>query len=149
RRRVPAARPGRSGARHLPPGAGPRPGDPDARQARGEAAHPRGQGPVKGVLAALLVAAAACSSTPSKSECDGIVEHLIDVFTAGKLADDDAAKPKEYAGLVEKWRSVLKDGGDATRESLMNICTSQLSSSSTGCVMAARSETDLARCFSP
>jgi hypothetical protein len=98
-------------------------------------------------LAALALALAGCSSSPSKTECETLVDHMVEVFTAGKLADGDPAPPKEYVQAVEKWRQLLKDDKDATHESLVSVCTSQMSSGASACVLAARSETDLARCF--
>jgi len=100
------------------------------------------------LLATLVpIAIPACSGSPSKTECDSIVNHLVDVFTAGKLAEGEGKAPKEYVQTVEKWRQLLKDDKDATHESLLQVCMSQMSSSVTGCVMAASTEAALARCF--
>ncbi len=102
------------------------------------------------VLVAACLLGIGCSSSPSKAECDRIVEHLIDVFTAGKMAEGDGkGAPKEYVAAVNKWRQLLKDDKDPTHEALFQICTSQISSSATGCILQAGTEVELARCFAP
>ena len=97
----------------------------------------------------LALCLCACSGNPSKSECDRLVEHMIDVFTAGRLADESAKVPKDYAAAVETWRRMLKDDKDATHDALMQVCTTQMSSGAGDCILAAKSERDLAVCFSP
>lgn len=92
-----------------------------------------------------VVGAAGCSSNPSRSECNAIVEHLIDVFTAGKLEEPN--RPKDYGAYVETWRRMLKDDKDATHESLMQICTTQIASGASACILGAKSERDLATCL--
>ena len=94
-----------------------------------------------------MLAALGCSSSPSKTECETLVNHMIDVFTAGKSGDAEPAPPKDYVQALEKWRKLLKDDKDATHESLISVCTSQMSSGVTSCVLAAGTEVDLARCF--
>jgi hypothetical protein len=88
---------------------------------------------------------AACSSTPSKSECEGIVENLVNVFTAGKMGDDDSKVSKEYATMVENWRRILKDEGDATHQLLMQVCQTQIQSRS--CLLAVKNERELVACL--
>src|SRR5262249_41329918 len=144
----------RSRARRLSPGAGP-PSDRSRPQAH-RRSRPDPGGPGAGhqammrqiVRAAIvLTACAACSGSPSRADCDAIVNHLVDGFTAGKLAEGEGKAPKEYLQAVEKWRQLLKDDKDATHESLLQVCMGQMSSSVTGCVMAASTEAALARCF--
>ena len=98
-------------------------------------------------LAALLavLVGAACSSHPSKSECDGIVENLVNVFTAGKMGEDDSKLPKDYGTLVEGWRRLLKDEGDATHQLLMQVCQTQMESRS--CLLAVKNERELVACL--
>ncbi len=92
-----------------------------------------------------LVLLAACSSSPSKSECDGIVENLINVFTAGKMGEDDSKVPKDYGQIVETWRRLLKDEGDQTHQLLMQVCQTQMTSRS--CLLAVKNERELAACL--
>jgi len=94
-----------------------------------------------------LACLVACSSSPSKTECGPIVDHLIEVFTAGKMGEEETRVPKDYPALVESWRRVLRDDKDATHELLVQICTTQMSSGATSCVMAAKNERQLAACF--
>ena len=102
---------------------------------------------MRSLFAALCLCA--CSGNPSKSECDRLVEHLVDVFTAGRLADESAKVPKDYTAAVETWRRMLKDDKDATHDTLMQMCTTQMSGSAGDCILAARSERELSVCFTP
>ncbi len=100
---------------------------------------------VNGFGAVLLLSA--CSGNPSKSECRQLVEHMVDIFTAGRLAGD-AKVPKDYTTAVETWRRMLKDESDPTHEALMQMCTTQMSSGAADCIRAAKNERELAACFS-
>ena len=42
---------------------------------------------------------------------------------------------------------MLKDDKDATHESLMQICTTQIASGASACILGAKSERDLATCL--
>jgi hypothetical protein len=99
------------------------------------------------IPALALCVLSACSSHPSKSDCDAMVEHMVDLFTAGKLADENAKLPKDYATIVENWRKILKDEKDPTHETLLSVCTSQMAASAKSCVLAAHNESELAACF--
>jgi hypothetical protein len=98
-------------------------------------------------LVALAAVLGACSSSPSRPECNQIVDRMVDIFTAGRLVEADGKLPKEYAPAIEKWRQLLKDDRDPTHESMLQICAGQMSSGAAPCVLQARSETELARCF--
>ena len=100
---------------------------------------------MKPAAALLVILGAACSSSPSKSECDGIVENLINVFTAGKMGEDDAKVPKDYGQIVETWRRLLKDEGDQTHQLLMQVCQTQMTSRS--CLLAVKNERELVACL--
>lgn len=95
--------------------------------------------------AAALLLLAACSSTPSKGECDGIVENLVNVFTAGKMGEDDSKVPKDYGPIVETWRRLLKDDGDQTHQLLMQVCQTQMTGRS--CLLAVKNERELVACL--
>jgi hypothetical protein len=98
------------------------------------------------IVRAIFLVTAGCSSSPSRTECEPIVNHMVDLFTQGKLGDEPKP-PKEYTQAVDKWRQLLKDATDATHETMLSVCTSQMSSSASSCVLAAHSELELARCF--
>src|SRR5262249_45509092 len=115
-----------------------------ALAARGAGAHARGAGPVKSAAAALLLLAA-CSSTPSKSECDGIVENLVNVFTAGKMGEDDSRVPKDCGPTVEPWRRLLTGEADQTPQVLIQLCQTQMSSRA--CLLAVKNERELVACL--
>jgi hypothetical protein len=104
-----------------------------------------GLGVVGVALAGIVVGTTGCSSSPSRSECGPIVDHLVDVFTAGKL--EEPSRPKDYGTFVEAWRRMLKDDKDATHDALMQVCTTQMSSGATSCILAAKTERDLATCL--
>jgi hypothetical protein len=100
---------------------------------------------VKIALAALLLAA--CSSHPSRGDCEKIADHMIDIFTT-PAGGDDTKVPKEVAQAVDVWRKNLKEKeNDPTRAVLLEVCGKEMGSGATSCILAAHDEVALAKCF--
>jgi len=90
----------------------------------------------------LLLALAGCSGNLSASECDGVVDHMIEIFTAPTV--ESPSKDQQKAS--EDWRAKLK-GDNATKEHLMKMCRSTMTSAHASCVDKANDEKSLAECF--
>ncbi len=152
RRGLSPARRGDPRARHLA-------ASPDARSRRRHArppgsdrAHPGSEKDAMIRLALLTlvtvtaVAGAACGGHPGRSDCEAIADKMIDIFTAPQVASDKV--PAEVTASTNEWRKILKaKEKDPTRATLIDVCSTQMSSGAGSCVLEATDERSLAKCF--
>jgi hypothetical protein len=90
----------------------------------------------------LLLLLIGCSGNLSTSECNGVVDHMIGIFTAPATGSPS----KEQQKASDDWREKLK-GDNATKQHLMGMCKQTMSSSHASCVAKASDEKSLAECF--
>ena len=90
----------------------------------------------------LLLLVVGCSGNLSTSECNGVVDRMIAIFTAPATASPS----KEQQKASDDWREKLK-GDNATKQHLMETCKKTMSSSHASCVEKASDEKSLAECF--
>jgi hypothetical protein len=95
---------------------------------------------VKRLAAFAVLLAAACGSNATPDECKGAVDRMLDILAAPKSAD------KESASASEAWKKALKNK-DPSRQVLLDMCTRQMKAAHVECVLAAKDEQDLAKCF--
>ena len=90
----------------------------------------------------LLLLVVGCSGNLSTSECNGVVDRMIAIFTAPATGSPS----KEQQKASDDWREKLK-GDNATKQHLMETCKKTMSSSHASCVEKASDEKSLAECF--
>jgi hypothetical protein len=94
-----------------------------------------------------LAALVACGSHPSQGDCERIAEHMIQIFTAPRVADDGKVA-KEVQSATDLWRkNLLEKDRDPTRTTLIEVCRTDFGRGATGCILDAQDEAALARCF--
>jgi hypothetical protein len=93
----------------------------------------------------LVLLCAACSGRPSESECGRAVDHMIDIMTAPPVGEGGAA-PAEEQKASEAWARSFKDK-DPTRAAMIETCRTRMTSGHVSCILAARDDVSLARCF--
>jgi hypothetical protein len=90
----------------------------------------------------LLLLVVGCSGNLSTSECNGVIDRMIAIFTAPATPSPS----KEQQKASDDWREKLK-GDNATKQHMMETCKQTMSSSHASCVEKASDEKSLAECF--
>ncbi|HVV82055.1 MAG TPA: hypothetical protein VHE35_03205, partial [Kofleriaceae bacterium] len=95
------------------------------------------------LVAGTALAFAACSKTPSKSQCDQLLTHLIDI----EAGDSGAGKvPDEMKAEVDKQKKAIREY--AIGQKFMDTCTHKTPRKVVECGIAAKTSDDVAKCDS-
>lgn len=94
------------------------------------------------LLASFLLAAAACSDAPSKSDCEKLLDHLIEIeIKAGGGDGELSAEAK--ADLEKQKKGVIEF---ASGQKFLETCTEKMTKKSVECGLAAKTSEDVAKC---
>ena len=84
---------------------------------------------------------AACQSTPSKSDCDKLLAHLIDIEVSSGGGDK---LPEAMKAEVAKQKQAIKDY--AVGQKFLETCTQKTPKKVVACGLAAKNADELAKC---
>lgn len=94
------------------------------------------------LLASLLLAAAACSDAPSKSDCEKLLDHLIDLEI--KAGGGDGELSTEAKAELEKQKKGVAEF--AAGQKFLETCREKMTKASVECGLAAKTAEDVAKC---